>query len=337
MRWSTPVPPPPTAGHYASLFQHAVDVLLVLFFVRLLVAILCHPRMLMPRYGRVHRLLGLLLLAYLCIGLFDARRALLPRAGVVVYDACLSLLGLAVSYSAAREFKSHSRVKNEASGVLDVEATVTVAEMLEHCFYQLLNLCQVLYLHLLLLTTAPVVRAGLAFTVVLPWTWRSRFPVNSFSANYKTAGVGGKSVVIRFLYRMKKWQYLLYKHALLHGLNASLAFARTEPADGGGAPPSALVHAAHFRLYWLCLNTAYVCEFFMQTLVKRGFMSQAWMLALQQLLMSVSTVAALRVLANVWPHVAALSFALNFVRRGHEVSNGALVLAAAGCTRWLLG
>jgi len=30
------------------------------------------------------------------------------------------------------------------------------------------------------------------------------------------------------------------------------------------------VGTAHFRLYWLCLNVAYVCEFFMQTLVKRG-------------------------------------------------------------------
>ena len=124
-------------------------------------------------------------------------------------------------------------------------------------------------------------RLALAACVVLPWRWRVLFPVNSFSANYKTEGVGGKSRLIRFLYRMKKWQYLLYKHCLLHGLNASVA-----ATDSG-----ALVHERHFRLYWLCLNTAYVCEFFMQTLVKRRYMSQNWMLALQQLLMSVSTVA----------------------------------------------
>lgn len=92
------------------------------------------------------------------------------------------------------------------------------------------------------------------------------------------------------------------------------------------------MRAPHFRLYWLCLNTAYVCEFFMQTLVKRGHMSQTWMLALQQLLMAVSTVAALRVLGNVWPPLCALSFALNFARRSREVSNGVIVLAAAAAT-----
>ena len=155
--------------------------------------------------------------------------------------------------------------------------------------------------------------------MLLPWLARGRFPVNSFSANYAKPGFGGSTPLIRFLYRMKKWQYLLYKHCLLHGLNASVA------ATHAGA----LVHERHFRLYWLCLNTAYVCEFFMQTLVKRRYMSQNWMLALQQLLMSVSTVAALRVLTNVWPHLCALSFALNFARRGRELSNGAVVLAAA--------
>ena len=38
---------------------------------------------------------------------------------------------------------------------------------------------------------------------------------------------------------MKKWQYLLYKHALLHGLNASVA------VDGGS-----IVSTTFFRTYW---------------------------------------------------------------------------------------
>lgn len=36
-------------------------------------------------------------------------------------------------------------------------------------------------------------------------------------------------------------------------------------------------------------------EFFLQTLVKRGYASQAWLLAMQQLLMLLSTAAALQV------------------------------------------
>ena len=55
-----------------------------------------------------------------------------------------------------------------------------------------------------------------------------RFPVNSFSANYKTPGVGGTTPLIRFLYRLKKWQYLLYKHcSSLTG--ASCPVLRTSP------------------------------------------------------------------------------------------------------------
>ena len=56
------------------------------------------------------------------------------------------------------------------------------------------------------------------------------------------------------------------RHFLLHGLNVSVAMG----GGGGGGEGAALVGTAHFRLYWLCLNVAYVCEFFMQTLVKRG-------------------------------------------------------------------
>ena len=94
---------------------------------------------------------------------------------------------------------------------------------------------------------------------------------------------------------------------------------------------------AHFRLYWLCLNIAYVMEFFMQTLVKRQFMTQGWMLLLQQLLMLVSTAAAVQVLQVVRVLPATLSFALNFARRGREVSNGCVVIALSALAQGMSG
>ena len=157
-----------------------------------------------------------------------------------------------------------------------------------------------------------------------------------------------------------RWQYLLYKHALLHGLNASVAI------DGGSlVSGDALVASTHFRTYWLLLNIAYVNEFFMQTLVKRGqvnripiprllspeprpqgtllhaedrtyesraprsYLSQQWMLSLQQILMLISTVFGLQVLQSVHVVPALLSLGLNLLRRGREVSNGLIVIAVA--------
>ena len=114
---------------------HAVDAALSFFFLRLLLAVAMHPRMLTPRYGRYHRILGMVLFVYLMLGMVDARVGFFNRDALVLYDAVLSCLGLAVSYSAASEFGvAHSKVKNEASGVLDEHATVTRAEMVEHCF-----------------------------------------------------------------------------------------------------------------------------------------------------------------------------------------------------------
>ena len=130
------------------------------------------------------------------------------------------------------------------------------------------------------------------------------------------------------MYMLKKGQYLLYKHVLLHGLNASLA------VDGAAAFAS----ERHFRQYWLCLNTAYVLEFFLQTLVKKGRLGQRGMLQLQTLLMLVSTLAALRVVGAVRVVAAAASLALNLTRRGREVSNLLLVISLAWCDRrWRTG
>lgn len=91
----------------------------------------------------------------------------------------------------------------------------------------------------------------------------------------------------------------------------------------------------HFRLYWLCLNTAYTCEFFLQTLVKRRYMQQRSMLVLNQLLMLASTIAAVGVLGGVSAPLALFSLSLNFARRGRDFSNAALVLAAGAISEGL--
>ena len=218
--------------------------------------------------------------------------------------------------------------------MLDTDATVTQSEMVEHSFYQLLNLVQISFLHAVpwfAPGTAPGSapgRTALALLATLPWLFRANFPVNSFSKNYELPGVGGRTPLIRLLYRLKKYQYLLYKHCLLHGLNASVA---VEGMHATAAAPG-LASTQSFRLYWMCLNTASVMEFYMQTLVKRGYLSQSSMLAMQQTLMLVSTTAALEVLEAVRLLPALLSFALNMTRRGREVSNFGIVLV---CT-WLL-
>ena len=198
---------------------------LALFFVRLLLAIAAHPHMLRPRYGRTHRLVGTILLLYLMAGMVDER--VTPIIGEplhIVYDCGISVLGFLTAYSAAIDFgtaRAHMR-GSEASGILDEKATVSRSEMLEHCFYQLLNLCQICFLYAAAaLQQHRAARMALAGAMLSPWLARPLFPVNSFSANYKTPGFGGTTPLIRFLYRMKKWQYLLYKHCLLHGLNAA--------------------------------------------------------------------------------------------------------------------
>ena len=67
------------------------------------------------------------------------------------------------------------QVLNPASGALDKEATITVDEMLEHAFYQVLNLAQILYLHSASYTSEyPDVRAAALLLVTLPWAARAR-------------------------------------------------------------------------------------------------------------------------------------------------------------------
>lgn len=240
----------------------------------------------------------------------------------------------------------------------DAHATVTHAEMMEHVFYQGVNLVQILFLHSIQLlpsnnqdtstpldqdllnpgphydSTSPVTmicRAGLAVLATSIWLLRGRFPVHSFSANYKKHDPRS-SALVRFLYRLKKYQYLLYKHCLLHGLNISVVLS--------GA---CLTSDPHFRVYWLLLNTSYVMEFFLQTLVKKEHMGQGTLLSLQGVLMLASSLAAFKVLlraggksVGVLLVPAATSLVLNLAHRGHEVLNFSLVLLLAGlCNHFL--
>lgn len=70
--------------------------------------------------------------------------------------------------------------------------------------------------------------------------------------------------------------------------------------------------------------------------VKKGHMAQGTMLALNQLLMGITTAPALGVLAGpVRPLPAAVSLALNFVHRGHELANVAAASSAALCATFI--
>jgi hypothetical protein len=72
-----------------------------------------------------------------------------------------------------------------------------------------------------------------------------------------------------------------------------------------------------------------VLEFFMQTLVKRKKMAQSVSLGLNQFLMVVSTSTALPVLQRVMPVPALVSILLNFINRGREMTNIAVVAVVA--------
>jgi len=271
------------------------------------------------KHGLLHRLLGaaelLLFAVYACdAALPGAERRTLR----VCLDVALGFSGVALTLSAAASF-SRGHIHNRASGALEVDSTVTRAEMLEHAFYQGLNCCQLSFLYALQSVATRSGRSLLCLVATAPWLLRHRFPVHSFSANYQGQPVTRENL----LYRLKKWQYMIYKHVLLHGLNVSCAI--------GVSPRPASDRS--FRIYWLGLNGAYVLEFFMQTLVKRRLLLQSTMLRLNALLMAACTCAALPIMLRVQPLLACLSLALNMARRGHDFSNTALVLAAG----WLAG
>lgn len=296
------------------------------FFLLLASTVVPNANMFLKKHARMHRVMGLVHLSCLLCGFFVFRFG----SHGLLYHLLLGACGTATTLTAAYDFRFHDKVKNKASGTLQKETLVTFGEMIEHSFYQGLNVLQILTLHMHawldkreqsagIFGDKLVNHAALVLVATAPWLVRRRFPVNSFMANYKDVPLKDYSIE-QLLYRIKKWQYVLYKHALLHGLNISVATQiNTEHA---------LVHAPLFQIYWLALNTSYVMEFFTQTLVKKRYLSQANHLILQRLLMGVSTVSALFVLSYVRVGVAIVSHFLNVYNRGNDFFNVCLLLGA---------
>jgi hypothetical protein len=269
------------------------------------------------------------------------------------YDLLLGCLGVLATLTAARDFP-HRYVSNAhgQSGTLHPKATVTQSEMMEHLFYQCVNLWQALYLHataaavyylqeqeeksLLFPEILLLVRLGLLWLVTAPWLIRSRFPVHSFSHNWKiyqqqqqqqqqqsSAATSFDTEVL--LYRIKKAQYLFYKHVILHGVNISMALQHQTTTTTTTASDGDIPYTTSWRIFWLLLNTSYVMEFFLQTMVKRSVIQQSTMLTLQRLLMSAASLAALCILPKIHVGVCVLSCALNFVHRHHDMVNTIMI------------
>lgn len=300
--------------------------LLLFFIVVLSICVVYAPRLFTPRHGRRHRLLGVVYLGWLVVGValnitwnFDSDVGGSGQGAAAllfsIYDIILGMLGSMLTASAAKDFqKAHAHIQNVASGPLDVDATVTYDEMIEHLFYQVLNVAQIIFLHasfsLSSFQNSLWLRTSGMLVVSSLWLIRDRFPVHHFSANY-TQEQGWSIVTV--LYRIKKWQYVFYKHLLLHGLNLTVVLY---PTTFNLSPVS-----PSFRSYWVMLNTAYTMEFFLQTLVKRRYIPQWSMLVLNGFLMIVGSYCAIRVVLKVHPLFAWLSLLLNFSNRGHEFVN----------------
>lgn len=120
---------------------------------------------------------------------------------------------------------------------------------------------------------------------------------------------------------------VFYKHVLLHGLNITVALA-----------PARIDVTGHwFQLYWVLLNTAYVMEFFLQTLVRKRYLLQQFMLGFNQALMILSTLPALSVALSVFPEAALLSFFYNMFDRGNDLVGTLQVTAMTIGIRWYIG
>ena len=290
----------------------------------------------------------------------------------LLYDICLGALGTVATLTAARSFP-HRKITNAPgqSGTLSQEAYVTQGEMIEQSFYQVLNLVQALYLHgmtwfwtmpslryplssflgirteerrlLLQSSIRPIVlRLVAVLAVTSPWLLRHYFPVHSFSANWIKRGLAGVKRQHQLtatewletrLYQIKKWQYVFYKHVILHGLNVSVAFPAVSAVPTSLSPIPPLPLTKSFRIFWICLNTSYVMEFYLQSLVKRRFLSQQSMLMLQRILMTASSISAMLAVADVVrPALCLSSVVLNFSNRGRDLSNVMVVALLAAFT-----
>jgi hypothetical protein len=303
----------------SSSWDTAIVTASIAFFLVLVPFCVGNLRMFTKKHGRRHILVGFsyLVLIILCFYLAIFEFESVSAMHWLAMDVLVGILGTLLATSAAFEFQ-HKHIKNIASGTLDEHATVTYGEMVEHSFYQALNLCQILYFHAMKHTIPITYRVCGTMLVTVPWLLRDLFPLNKFSDNYEKFDEKS-TALIRIMYRIKKYQYVFYKHFLLHGLNISVALSG-----------ESLIQQWHFRIYWLLLNTSYVMEFFLQTLVKRGYMKQWIMLSLQKILMTASTMAAVLVLLNnVNWSLASISLVLNFTNRKHDLQNVMHVIAIA--------
>eukprot|EP01031_Cornospumella_fuschlensis_P030682 gene30682-37075_t len=309
---------------YSKMWNETVPLALTtLFFLFLLQNIISSPQMFLKKQGRKHALTGFIYLVWIGVGFLDLVFPFLPRglmAVPIVYDVILGVLGVCLTLFAAFEFQ-HKHVKNVASGTLDEHATVTYGEMIEHAFYQGLNVLHILYIYAVgLVPDNLYVRLALLFVVSLPWVARSYFPVNKFSDNYNKIDPKS-SAWIRLLYRLKKYQYVFYKHVVLHGLNITLAITG-----------KAALRERFFHIFWLLLNLSYVMEFFLQTLVKRKYMSQTQLLSLQHVLMLAATLSAAAMLRFVSPLLSLCSFIMMFLNRKQDLFNTMLIACLAAAT-----
>lgn len=369
-----------------------------LFFLLLVITLLISrpysnlKKLFLSSHGRSHRLVGAAHLTWLLVGVAflvvppssDDDHAVWPMK-CLFYDIILGILGISATLTAAHDFP-HRRVTNNnnntnkkigsfESGTLSRSAIVTQGEMMEHSFYQGLNLWQALYLHGITWVCASsassslLSRMAMLWLVTLPWAFRRRyFPVNSFSANWTTAPLAKKKrdspsnesnktikvgteknkanhhnniTTINRMYQVKKWQYIFYKHVILHGLNISMTFPPHMNNNEKQLQPLPLTQ--EWRIFWLALNTSYVMEFFLQSLVKHRnglYMKQRTMMYMNGLLMISSSLAAFgtgllllsfgsrqqqQQVKIMRGEAVIMSLLLNFVNRHHDVCNTMLV------------
>jgi len=304
------------------IYNLTLSGLQIFFLVTVSIALWHFHSLFLDRHGWSHRLAGGLHLGWLVYGCLTLTAQLHDARFALWYDICLGCLGLTATVRAAKDFP-HRYVRNHngQSGTLSEKAMVTQGEMMEHAFYQFLNLWQALFLHLMAAWNGQLQleldwrHQWIAlWCVTAPWYVRSCFPVHSFSQNWSnqpTPAIQKRSDLETSLYKVKKAQYLFYKHVVLHGVNLAAYLE-----------PSPLVRTRSWRLFWLCLNTAYVMEFFLQSLVRRKVLRQSSMLWLNRLLMAVSSLAAIpAIFRTVRWELCLASLFLNFYHRHHDVMN----------------
>jgi hypothetical protein len=192
----------PEAPLYLTPLTAAAAALALVFAFVLFRTIRPIPRLFNKRIGRRHAQVGVLYLAWLAVGFIGAISSSFIRAssGVpsLLFDVILGALGIALTLTAAHEF-GHKNVRNRASGTLDEDATVTYDEMIEHAFYQGLNLAQALFVaYASQPSTSLFTRAFGACACSAPWLFRSAFPVHSFSKNYSDKSRCVRSILMAF-------------------------------------------------------------------------------------------------------------------------------------------